>query len=436
MDIFNLKKIKGLEQQVKALMQKQMLQTPLTLNKGVNNAVAVYPEYTIANNANEYVSNDNIYSIIKLLVTTALSVPSYLYNVNDKGGKGDVNIDNELNGLLAEPNDEEDNKIFLEKIITDYYLHGEAFILLMKPNVGVNEGKAKAMYHLMPQGVILNMTDNFTKVVSYDYIINGRKYLENIPKENIIHIKTFNPSFNSMGRGVSPLKVLLKRIERVKSNFDAATAQLQNGGVPGIVYEKGNYDNTFASEIIGQRKQNFYNYLVDRNNVGAPYFSVGDMGYIQLGLKLADLETLNLESADFKKICNAYSIDSKLFNDVDGLKYDNYNIAMKRLYTMTILPCIRAINSALQRQLIDKENKGSKLLLIEDISEITELQEDMQYMANVYSSLPIMIPYVILDSFKIPYEDNEEIRKVYIKQGYMPLEDMNINVGDISNTNE
>jgi hypothetical protein len=118
------------------------------------------------------------------------------------------------------------------------------------------------------------------------------------------------------------------------------------------------------------------------------------------------------------------------------LKYDNYNIAMKRLYTMTILPCIRAINSALQRQLIDKENKGSKLLLIEDISEITELQEDMQYMANVYSSLPIMIPYVILDSFKIPYEDNEEIRKVYIKQGYMPLEDMNINVGDISNTNE
>uniref|UniRef100_UPI002B1DF0E1 hypothetical protein n=1 Tax=Enterobacter agglomerans TaxID=549 RepID=UPI002B1DF0E1 len=60
---------------------------------------------------------------------------------------------------------------------------------------------------------------------------------------------------------------------------------------------------------------NFGRFLRNSDNKGAPYFAAGEMGVIQLGLSLVELDALVMSDVDFDKICNAFSISSTLFNN-------------------------------------------------------------------------------------------------------------------------
>src|SRR5690606_30943062 len=107
---------------------------------------------------------------------------------------------------------------------------------------GVNAGKPFSLHLLYPQYVIMHVSQTMGGMVhSYSYIIDGKVIAEKIPVEDIIHIKYFNPLFSYQSdqyRGLSPLKVLSKRLTRIQSGMDASVAQLQNGGIPGIIYDE------------------------------------------------------------------------------------------------------------------------------------------------------------------------------------------------------
>lgn len=371
----------------------------------INNALPVYAPYQKTVDAQRYVTVEDVYAVIKRLATSAATIPFYTYKVKDKQktkellqtksdlllkqiiktkAVDELNENDPLHKLIVKPNEAFGGFEFYEALYTFLFLQGECIIYKEMVEEGVNKGKIYNLHFLYPQYVTCIITRTFPyKIVGYNYTIDGMEVLTNIDPELIIHIKCFNPSYSLSQndfRGHSPLKSLNKLITRMEAATDASVAQMQNGGVPGIVWDKAQYGEQ-ASEIIGQRKSNFYNYVAKRENKGSPFFASGEMGYIELGLKLADLEVAELSKLDFKKLCNAYGVSDVLFNNGEASTESNVQEMAKMFYTNAILPNVVRVRDALISGLLPHYTDFVRTIDY-DLSSIWELQTNMKEIAE------------------------------------------------------
>lgn len=461
---FGKKEIKKLTAQV-----LQLQQTVMFNSGGINRNIAVYPTWDINSNIERYITTDEIYSIIKLLATNAAgTIPLYGYYVTkdqktfnllkrefkyDNPYKHkklqtkaleDLPEDDPAAELIENPHETMSKLEFFISVFSFLFLSGEVFLLKERPDDGVNKGKPIQLNIMYPQGVTLKVSDTFPrKVVAYDYRVNGQLIYENLPASDVIHIKYWNPKMSFLGdelRGLSPLKVLKKRLTRVDKTMDRTVAHVQNGGVDTIVYEKG-LDNTQAVEIIGRRKDNFNRFISNPANAGAPFFANGEMGAIQIGSHLSEMGITDLTKIDMKGFCNAYNISDRLFNnDATGSEISDLG-ARKGMYINVLIPNVKMVRDALVKQLLPDFEHGTVLegddgeaeripgdgkrrYIDLDISGIPELQEDIKKKVAQYANLPIMIPNMILEELGFPtVEDDPMMDKVYVKTGYQLLED-------------
>jgi len=391
--IFGVPKVvKALEQQVKDLQRSSM-------GIAFNASTAIFPSYQVLENVDTYVTIDDVYSIITLLAETAARIPMYGYEIVDElkmkkyKQHGQLKLQGKYYKTKAmqdlpdtDPFVEFINTISYEEKIKYYsilYITGELFLYKNVLEFGPNAGKVE-LYTLNNQNVTVVISDTFPqRVLGYKYFDVG--FDGTFAPEEVMHIKYFNPTITNgqQWRGLSPLQVLSKRLTRLNAGMDASVAQVQNGGVPGIVYEKSDY----AIENLGQRKNDFSAYLKSSANKGAPYFAAGEMGYIELGLSLADMDVMELQSIDFTKLCNAYKIPEVLLNNHKASTDNNVNWAEKRLYTNSILPNIYLLRDALVTQIAPLFGLNKKRTIEIDLSEIPSLHADLKQQAEALNAM-------------------------------------------------
>jgi HK97 family phage portal protein len=309
------------------------------------------------------------------------------------------------------------------------YITGELFLYKEILELGPNAGKV-ILHTLNNQNVTVVISDTFPqRILGYQYLDQG--FSGTIPAEDIIHVKYYNPTVTNgqQWRGLSPLQVLSKRLTRLNAGMDASVAQMQNGGVPGIVYEKSDY----AIEALGQRKTDFASYLRNSSAKGAPYFAAGEMGYIELGLSLADLDVAELQKIDFTKLCNAYKFPEVLLNNQQASTYDNMNTAMKMLYTNSILPNIHLFRDALINGVIPHYAKdGIKRTIEIDLSDVPALQDDMKAQADALSAMWWITPNEKRAIQHFEVLNDPAMNEIIVDSGKQFLSDMSISVPDVT----
>lgn len=438
------KQVKALQRQV---MQLTQAATVANVGHTILPALAYYPDWSVVSHADRYSTSDDIYAIIQTVVRAALTIPFYGYEITDdkalrqlkslsfnspirarkayqQKALEDLPDGDPLSDLLEDPFLGFNRYDGWEAVYITLLTQGEVFLYKLRPELGVNAGKTQKLGFMYPQFTVLKISHNYPKeLVGYDYVVDGVKVIENIPKEDVIHIKYFNPHLPTTPeqfRGLSPLKVLARRLTRIDKALTTSVSQLQNGGVPGIVYDK---TPGLAPEVITARRDNFLKYLTNETNTGAPYFAANELGYLEIGLSLVDMEVAALDKIDFKKLCNAYGISDRLLNnDATGSEVSDDN-ARKSLYTNAVLPMVTRITEALNKGLAG-EYTDKRRFISPDITEVPELQADMKELASILSSLPIMIPNNVLEAFNFGRIDDEIMDKVYVKSGYTALEDI------------
>lgn len=442
------------------------------ITKRVNQNIAVYTDYTVKEYAEIFSTVDDVYSIVRYLYTTAALIPLYVYQVIDEKkhkklnqiGRQELKMslhrellikaledlpDNDnFELLLNNPNSYQNATEFKEAYYFYKFNHGEAFIYKVRSDYGKNAGCITELHLLEPENIILKVTETFPRrVVAYDYVLNGQKVYENIPLQDIKHIKSFNPGttyFGSNLRGLSPLQVLRKRLDRMGANLDVSVAQMQNGGVETIVYDKSPGTDEERAEINGKRKSSFYRFLQDKGNAGAPYFSSGEMGALHIGSTLADLKTIEVGNIDFKKLCNAFGVSDILFNNDSSATESNVKEMIAKAYTNTVLPAVYGYRDALKEianeftngvEIEGYDEEGNETInrvagdkikrdVQADLSEIPELQENYKELAATFASLPVIIPNEILAAFKYDRSEDPAMDLPLIKTGYVPIGDM------------
>lgn len=387
------KAVKNLQQQVKALQRTN-------LSNVINVSTSIYPSWQDVENINTYVTVDDVYSIVSYLAQTAARIPMYGYEiVDDSSYKSMRNYSKTSligkyyqNKSMQDLPDQDKFNEFIRSLsyedlvmyYTILYISGELFLYKEVIELGPNAGKI-ILHPMNGRNVVVKISGSFPqRVIGYDYFDAG--FNGSLTTDEVIHVKYYNPSINNgqQWRGLSPLQVLTKRLTRLNAGMDASVAQMQNGGIPGIVYEKSD----FAIETLGQRKNDFANYLRNSSNKGAPYFAAGEMGYLPLGLSLADMDVSTLSGVDFTKLCNAYKFPEILLNNQDSSTYSNVASAEKMLYTNSILPNIYLMRDAIIKGVIPMYAIDGVRRTIEiDLSEIPALQEDMKMQADALNSM-------------------------------------------------
>jgi len=385
--------VKQLQQQVKALQRTNV-------STAFNVSTSIYPSWQDVENINTYVTVDDVYSIISYLAQTAARIPMYGYEIVDDSAMKSMKKYSKTSLLgkhyqtkAMQDLPEQDrfveflnNLSYEDKVMyyTILYITGELFLYKEVIELGPNAGKV-ILHPMKGANVIVNISQEFPqRVTGYRYFDMGFDGV--LSTEEVIHVKYYNPSITNgqQWRGLSPLQVLTKRLTRWNAGMDASVAQMQNGGVPGIVYEKSD----FAIETLGQRKNDFANYLRNSSNKGAPYFAAGEMGYLALGLSLADMDVSDLAGIDFTKLCNAYKFPEILLNNQDSSTFNNVASAEKLLYTNSVLPNIYLFRDALLKGVVSMyAMDGVKRTIEIDLSEIPALQEDMKMQADALNAM-------------------------------------------------
>ena len=432
--IFGVPKVvKDLQNQIKALQRTSFGMT-------LSGSNSIYPNYQVIENINTYATVDDIYSIITLLAETAARIPMYGYEVvNEPAMKsykklGQQTIQGKYYRRKAMMDLPENDKFveFLNSIsyedkikyYTILYLTGEVFLYKEVLELGPNAGKIN-LHMLNNQNVTVVISQDFPqRVVGYKYFDIG--FDGSFKTDEIIHLKYFNPSVTNgqQWRGLSPLQVLTKRLSRLNAGMDASVAQVQNGGVPGIVYEKSDY----AIETLGQRKNDFSKYLQNSSNKGAPYFAAGEMGYIELGLSLSDMAVTELQGIDFTKLCNAYRLPEVLLNNHKASTDNNMGWAEKRFYTNSILPNIYLFKEALLASIVPMYYDNVKRTIEVDLSEIPALQEDMKQQAEALDKMWWITPNEKRE-IQMFEEINEPImNQIIVDSGRQLLVDLDPNI--------
>jgi phage portal protein BeeE len=373
---------------------------------------------------------DMVYSVIKKLATNAAMIPFYGY---DK--KKDTDLPDE--DLLVKFLDTLD---FEQKEIMYTYLwtKGEVFGYKEVLELGVNKGGTKLTF-LHPDLVTVVLSTQFPiEIVGYNYNDPKNGLSFEIDLDDMVFIKMPNPSSDPLKkfRGFAPVHALTRTLTRVSSEDDVAVAQLQNGGVPSIVFDKtpglgSTMQNGVEVSVMGQRRDSFGRFLRNSSNKGAPYFAAGEMGHIALGSNLVDMNVAELGSVDFGRICNAFGVSTTLFNDKSASTESNVQEMVKEMYINTIIPNVIRIESALNKYVVPGiKTKG---VIQADTSEIKALQDDEAKKAAALAARWWLSPNQKLESEGWEKSTDPLMDKVIIPSSMMLIEDLGIVVEPVDN---
>lgn len=381
----------------------------------------IFPHYNVIKEQIIFQTMDDIYSVVSRLASTAAMIPFYGEDSDgaELGPKDKLSIF--LSTLIYSEK---------EKFYTTLFLQGEIFAYKEVIDIGVNAGTMRLRY-LNPSKMIVIISRSFpTEVVGYRYYDSYNGFSKDFDIDEIFFVKTFNPTFDIQKefRGLSATAVLKSRLTRVQSGLDISIAQMQNGGVPGVMFEK----QIMEAGAMGRRQDNFAKFLNNSSNKGAPYMLNGDIGYFAIGSTLADMSLAELSDIDFDKICNAFSVSSIIFNNHKASIKSNMEQVIKGLYTNAVLPNVMRFIGAINEQCVpDIRTVG---IACYDISDVTELQGDLKAKADAIAAMPVFMPNDAISSMGGQRSDDPLMDKWYMKTGYVPVDEVSMPLDVLPNT--
>lgn len=395
-----------------------------------------------------YNINDIIYSIVGLIMDKVRVAPWGLYRVVDESSlkayqglmsKKDISPsdfikardfhkkalepvkgNSRLKEILEFPNDVDSFSDFVANDGGYLLLTGNSFVRNSKLNGGQNKGQIGELLHLPAQWTNIKATSTFpARVTGYSVATWNLDYAP----EEILHNKKWNPNWNIQGQelyGMSPLKAALNLINRNNSANRAAASAFQNQTLKGVLYmDDDAYDvkeKKTQAEAIKARLANEYTGVDANGKIATSGFK---MGFVPVGLSPVDLNIIESEKWDMRRLCSVYGVNSQLLNDPENRTYNNVDAAEKQLTTRCALPILNSFRGNFNRKL-KKDWGGTPGTIVDyDMTVYTELQEDTAEMMKwlqplMDNGLPLNRALELLN---IETLDEPEFNEPWIKPG-------------------
>lgn len=431
----------------------------------INDRLVAYKDSKDTYFKHGYDMNDIVYAIVTLIMDKIRVAPWNVYRIADESAYKSlmgmqrkrewsakdfsmaqgyqrkaleiVNDPGKLGELLQWPNEEE--------TFSDMVAHGAGFKMLTGDmyvwanllRAGANSGLPNAL-HLMPsQEVSIYCTDNFPSTVTgYSMsFMPGEKYTP----EEILHTKYWNPEYTVAGSqhyGVAPLRAALNLLQRNNSSMHASASAFKNEGVKGILthdVEPGNVDGQLLQAEVGKLAETLRDQWSGERNRGRIGLGGYRMQWLPIGLSSEDMQVIESEKWDMRRLCNIFGIQSQLLNDPDNKTYANQEEAEKSLTTRAALPHLTSFRDNLNRKLQQHWGVKKGIIADFDMTVYSELAQDMGKMVTALTplmdrGLPLnrVLELLNLELIDNPYYDQP---RVTVGMG-QTIEDHELNIVD------
>jgi HK97 family phage portal protein len=430
----------------KAAAPIQFNQNPFQDFAGLVSGRVLYPDLNQRKYVLDYENNSEVYSIVKRISKTISTVPFYVYKVKDKKSlntykamiqnsstgadiaKAEVMrskaiqeiADSELNTLLERPNEYQSFSEFIENVVGYKLITGNSYIWANR----LTSGKVAELVTLPSQYVAIISDGTINGVEGYTFTLVGWDQLD---AKDVIHLKYFNPYFDTNGQqlyGLSPLQAAYRTVQRSNDAKDTSVGMLQNQGPKGILY--ADEANDFGPEQAGKLKEDFYNQYGTKGkitqNAGNILIAGAKLGWVNMGMSPVDLQLLESEKITLRELCNVYGVNSALFNDPDNKTYNNIKEAKKEMLTQVVLPELVAIRDALNRFFAVEIGQGYYIDF--DITVFPELQEDMKELSAILSQSWWITPNEKRAAMRYDTSMDTTMDEIYIPAGYLPIAEL------------
>lgn len=399
-----------------------------------------------------YTGNPDVYTAVSKVARTASYAPFKVYRIKDKkkhqrykawtGPNAtqesvqkamqikslayEEDNDHPLNKLIEKPNKWQNNREFTESSIGFKLITGERMLRVTVLEMGANEGKPYEIYNLPPQ--ITDVKGDGSMMGVSSFVLNLGKP-ENIPAEQVIFSRYFNPSYDSTGshlRGLSPWKAGRKLITISNSSLRRTGAMLDNAGAAGIVYNKATEGLT--EEQATELKHKMNSEVLDPENANSIAVANGDMGYINFGLKGSEMELQAGMKLTTNRIASILNVPPVLLNP-ENSSYNNLKEAKKELITAACFPELDSLRDDWNQ--IAKLYKGDDIWVDYDASVFPELQEDLEKLVTICERAWWLKPNEKrMKMYEDEDQDNPLMNEYIVPQGLQMLSDLGMNEVD------
>ncbi len=392
-----------------------------------------------------YQKNEAIYSIINLITRNATMIPFKVYEVKNKSLAKDYTAltsgmstkgammkaqvlksrsfnevtQSEILDVLQNPNPSESWSSFLTNYIAFGKLTGNRYIYGVRDGAG----KVREMYVLPSQHIQIISGGQFEPIKGYT-VQAFKDATIDFTREEILHVKDFNPDFNFSGShlyGQSPLRAGWRTLENNNQVIETSKKQLQNQSARGLLVAKEmdgiSRGQAKQLDLALQRKMKQAN--------GSVAITNQPMEWINFGLSAADMELINQYNVTMKGLCNLYGIPVSLMNNTEASSYNNIKEAKSFLFQNAVNPEMIKLRDELNRWLVPMF--GEDLYLDFDFTVIPELQEDISEMVAQMDKAWYVTGNEKRQVLQYP-EDNEnpQMNEYFVPVNLMPMKNMDL----------
>lgn len=407
-----------------------------------------------------YNENSVVYSVLQQMATKTGSVPYFIKKIEneqksqqhklelkrwtgedatqkmrlkklEQKAYGSTSQQNSMPMPLEKPNPLQNWTEFFGLYKTYLRLTGNAYIYMLAPEGGQNQGEPLAMYLLPSHLIQITLKPDTAQLTTENpvksYMLVRDSYYQDFPAENVVHIKLSNPNFDQSGEelyGQSPLRAVLRNV----NSSNEATIQnlklLKNSGVYGFIHGE---NQALTEQQAGELKSRLKEMDDNTGRLGRVAGVSSKIGFTRLSLTTEELRPFDFLSYDQKQICNALGWSDLLLNNDTGAKYDNVREFRKQVVTDNIVPDLMLLEDAFNNYILPRFKGYENTCIYFDVSYLPEMQLDMQYLVN-WLTIALRDGVINRAEYReaLNYEvdeNNTELQTLTVGNSIMTLED-------------
>lgn len=313
-----------------------------------------------------YQRNVIAYRCIRLIAQSVASIPLLVQD-----GQGRDLVAHPLLRLLTQPNPTMSKMAFIETIISQLLIAGNAYIEAVRGDGGQ---PPRELWPLRPDRMKI-IAGGSGLPMAYEYGAGGKTVRWPADpvtgQSDILHLKSFHPIDDWYGQG--PLEAALLSIDQHNEASQWNQSLLQNAARPSgaLVYAPKDGPNQLSDTQFARLKQELHEQMEGAGNAGRPLLLEGGLEWRAMSLSPTDMDWKQGRDAVARDIALAFGVPAQLIGLPDAQTYANLREARLSFYEETVLPLAFALRDALSGWVLPMF--GDDLTLALDLDEVSAL---------------------------------------------------------------
>jgi phage portal protein BeeE len=323
--------------------------------------------------------------------------------------------------LIQSPNDRQSwNDLIAYGVGYDCLL-GNSYTWANLLTAGANRGTPQELWLMPAQHMNIWSTDTFpTRVVKYT--VSRWPGVDYKPVE-VLHEAEWNPAWEINGSqlyGVAPLRAALGVLHRNNSSMTASASAMDNQGTKGILsmgVKPGDIDGELLITEVDTLKQTMLNEWSGTENRGRIGLSAYDVKFIPIGLTNEEMQIIESEKWDMRRLANIWRVSSRMLNDPDNTAEANVEEAEKALTTRAALPRLIKKREAINRKAHNDWGLAKNLVIDFEMSAYSELGDDVKDIVDWTGKMVATIPNEQREQAGLAAIDHPLLNEPWVIQG-------------------